>query len=91
MLLSLLIKIVILLTKIAAAQSVAALSYHRVRGLYLLAGIFVTTVINLESLLLFLLTALEYWHEYVVKVIVRQSSFSKHAAPQSSSVNLLKR
>ena len=34
----------ILLTKTTAAQSVAALSYHRMRGLYFQAVVFVTTI-----------------------------------------------
>ena len=36
--------LLILLTKIAAPQNEVALSYHRVRGLYFLAVVFVTTI-----------------------------------------------
>ena len=41
----------ILLTKITAVQlqSMAALSYHRVRGLYLLAVIFAATTVNARN------------------------------------------
>ena len=36
---------ILLVTKITAAQNEIALSYHRVRGLFFLADIFVTTTV----------------------------------------------
>ena len=38
----------ILLTKTTAAQNEAALSYHRLRGLYFLAVVFVRSIISKE-------------------------------------------
>ena len=35
----------ILLTKTTAAQNEVALSYHEVRGLYFLAGVFAATIV----------------------------------------------
>ena len=37
------------LTKTTAAQNEVAISYHRVRGLYFLAVVFVATIIILKS------------------------------------------
>ena len=39
----------ILLTKETAVQSKVALSYHSVRGLYILAVIFVATIVSLTT------------------------------------------
>ena len=41
---SILLYIIILLTKTTAAQNEVALGYHRLRGLYFLAVVFVTTI-----------------------------------------------
>ena len=41
----------ILLTKITVVQNEAALSYHRVRGLYFLAVVFAATVYDSEKVL----------------------------------------
>ena len=41
--------VAMLITKITAAQSEVTLSYHRVRGLYILAVVFVATIIGLQS------------------------------------------
>ena len=43
----------ILVTKTTAAQNEVALSYHKVRGLYFLAIVFVSSIVNLSLVSLF--------------------------------------
>ena len=52
----------ILLTKTTAAQNEAALSYHRVRGLYFLTVVFVVTIVKGMGLWY----KLRYWLGFVL-------------------------
>ena len=61
----------ILLTKTTAALNEAALSYHKVRGLYLVAVVFVRSTKSHYNLIKVYLTVVNYFYEdYISDYIV---------------------
>ena len=72
-----------LFTKITAAQNEATLSYHRVRGLYSLAIIFVATIAAINSL---------YHNEFTAyKVIILFETMMRSTieTPKGSRIEML--